>query len=76
MQKVRIIRGTVVKGKPVFPGEVLEVDDPTARELFYCNKAVTYVAPPVPEKSQADQIDSQPSEGADAPTDSRRKRRK
>lgn len=75
LQKIQITRGTMIKGRPVFPGEILDVDDPTARELFYCNKAVAYVAPLAPEKPQADQIDSQPSEEADAPTDKRRRRK-
>lgn len=38
--KIRIIRNTVVKGKVVEAGEVIDTDDQTARLLMNMNKAV------------------------------------
>lgn len=43
MNKVKIVRNTMIKGKPVAVGEVVDTDKRTATMLVQIGKAVPYV---------------------------------
>ena len=48
MHKLKIIVGTMIKGKAFAPGDVVEVDGPDARTLLSQRQAEIFTPPPAP----------------------------
>lgn len=48
MPKIKIIEGTTLGSKVIHPGEIHEVDDPTAALLISQKQVSLYVEPPKP----------------------------